>query len=390
MASAAPLLAQKKSSGIRPAGIVVILADDLSAWMLGCYGNQEIRTPAVDLLARSGTRFLHHCVCTPASAPSRATLFTGRVPRQHGILDVTGGNVALRNETLIQDVLAAAGYNCEEVTTAGGRAAQFLEAQKPGQNFFLVANGLSPLAPYDGLPQKYYDMYAKAGFVTTGWLPAAANASEGKEYLKDTVGSLRKCAAAVSALDDQVAALVSVLDKRGLRDGTLLIFTSINGMLGGRHGLWGTGLGSDPINMYADVVETPMIWNWPGRIPTEGARPELVSSYDFFPSILEVAGLTPPAGGNLCGRSYLSPVMNTPLPRKQPWHNLVYGALRNTEMMRDARFKLVLRDNGASPGELYDWRADPLEHVNQYDNAAFITTRAAMTKQLRAWREKYV
>ena len=95
MASAAPLLAQKKSSGIRPAGIVVILADDLGAWMLGCYGNQEIRTPAVDLLARSGTRFLHHCVCTPASAPSRATLFTGRVPRQHGILDVTGGNVAL-------------------------------------------------------------------------------------------------------------------------------------------------------------------------------------------------------------------------------------------------------------------------------------------------------
>ena len=98
----------------------------------------------------------------------------------------------------------------------------------------------------------------------------------------------------------------------------------------------------------------------------------MVSSYDFFPSILEVAGLTPPAGGNLCGRSYLSPVMNTPLPRKQPWHNLGYGALRNTEVLRDA------------------WRADPLEHVNQYDNAAFITTRATMTKQLRAWREKYV
>jgi len=86
--------------------------------------------------------------------------------------------------------------------------------------------------------------------------------------------------------------------------------------------------------MYADVAETPMIWNWPGRIPTEGARPE--------------------------------------------------------QMLRDARFKLVLRDNGGGPGELYDWRADPLEHVNQYDNAAFITTRAAMTKQLRAWREKYV
>ena len=44
---------------------------------------------------------------------------------------------------------------------------------------------------------------------------------------------------------------------------------------------------------------------------------------------------------------------------------------------------------GVSPSELYDLRADPLERVNQYDNAAYITTRAAMAKQLRAWREKF-
>lgn len=376
--SAAPLLAQRTRGGKRP-NIVLILAEDLGAWMLGCFGNKEIRTPQIDLLARGGTRFLHHCVSTPAPVPSRATLLTGVLPRQTATL----------KQITISDVLASAGYKCGDTTTSDSNAAQFLEEQKAGQPFFLLVNCQNPRAPYDGLPQEYYDLYSKATFETTGWLPAAANAAEGKELLKDTVGSLRKCAAAVSALDDQVGALVSLLDKRGLRDDTLVIFTTRNGLLAGRHGLWGTGLGSDPVNMYAEAVETPMIWNQPGTIPIEGTRPELVSSYDLFPSLCEAAGVTPPKDRSLCGRSYVLPVKNLPLPRKEPWRNVVFGALQNTEMIRDPRFKLVLR-NGAGPNELYDLRADPLERVNQYENPSFVTVRAAMATQLRAWREKYV
>jgi arylsulfatase A-like enzyme len=83
-AASAPLFAQK---AIRQPNVVLIVADDLAAWMLGCYGNGEIRTPNIDLLARSGTRFANNFVCTPICSASRATLFTGRTPRQHGIHD---------------------------------------------------------------------------------------------------------------------------------------------------------------------------------------------------------------------------------------------------------------------------------------------------------------
>ncbi len=220
--SAVPLLAQRKSSGRKP-NILLVLANDLGAWMLGCFGNKEIRTPNLDLLARGGTRFLRHSVCAPAGAPGRASLLTGRTPRQHGLEDAPA---RFRNEIMISDLLASAGYNCgyvgrwdmgegekpqhgfrswytlPEMMTQ--RAAQFLEEQKAEAPFFLVASYFLPDAPYDGHPRKYYDQYAKTTFETTGWLPAASNAAQGKEYLKDTVGSLRKCAAAVSALDDQV------------------------------------------------------------------------------------------------------------------------------------------------------------------------------------------
>jgi len=49
--AAAPLFAQRPAPPARP-NILLILADDLAAWMLGCYGNREIRTPNIDLLAR--------------------------------------------------------------------------------------------------------------------------------------------------------------------------------------------------------------------------------------------------------------------------------------------------------------------------------------------------
>jgi arylsulfatase A-like enzyme len=438
MSSAAPLLAMKKAPG--RSSIVLVLADELGAWMLGCYGNQEIRTPNINLLARGGTRFLHHCVCTPASPASRATLFTGRVPRQHGMEDMPEGEsgtpASFRQEVMISDLLASSGYNCGYVgkwnmgddakpqrgfrfwyTMPAGagpyqnprmswngqiaqeqgylpelmtrKAVAFLEEQKPGQPFFLVASYQNPRAPLDGHPQKYYDAYARAAFETAGWLPRAANAAEGKEYLGDTVGSLRKCAAAVTALDDQLPALIATLDKKGLRDETLVIFSAASGLLAGRHGLWSAGRASDPVNMYAEAIESPMIWNWPGRTPVEAMRPELISSYDLFPSLCEVAGVPVPVGRGLFGRSYVPLATNEPLPKKQPWRNLVFGHLGNTEMVEDTRCKLLLRNGGAGPNELYDLRKDPRERVNEYDNGEFITLRDAMAKELVQWRKKH-
>ena len=69
-------LAAKKTPPLRP-NIVLILTDNLGAWMLGCYGNQEIKTPNLDELSRTGMRLQHAFVYTPEAALSRTLLLTG-------------------------------------------------------------------------------------------------------------------------------------------------------------------------------------------------------------------------------------------------------------------------------------------------------------------------
>ena len=135
-------------------------------------------------------------------------------------------------------------------------------------------------------------------------------------------------------------------------------------------------------------MAVPMIWNWPGKVPPMAARPELVSFLDFFPTLCEVTGVEPPADRNLCGRSYWLLASGRVRDMKEPWRNLVFGHYRNTEMARDPRYKLVLRDGGEGPGELYDLRQDPREKVNQYDNPEYVTVRDALRRRIEEWRQR--
>lgn len=449
---AAPLAAQQRNrTAAAPArpNIILVVADDLASWMLGCYGNREIRTPNIDLLARAGTRFANSFVATPICSASRATLFTGRVPRQHGIHDFLTPKpidtppqgqkeppASFAQETMISDVLVANGYTCgyigkwhmggdikpghgyshtytfdggsspyqnpvmylngerrqeqgylTEITTHG--ALKFIDQQQAGKPFFLTVSYFNPHTPYSGHPQKYYDMYANTNFETVGWETPAPNALREKDLLKDTVGNLRRCAASTTALDDQIPALLAKLGEKGIRDNTLVVFTGDNGFLLGRHGLWSKGLASDPINMYEEVMQVPMIWNWMGKVPAEAARPELVSFYDFVPTLCDVLDIEVP-NRNLCGRSYWPLANGRGLERKDVWPGTVFGHFRNTEMARDRYYKLVLRDEGRGPGELFDLRTDPREKANQYDNPQYLTVRGRLTNELAAWRKRCV
>ena len=67
--------------------LVFILSDDQGAWAMGCAGNEEIRSPNLDRLAREGIRFDNFFCASPVCAPARASIQTGRIPSQHGVLD---------------------------------------------------------------------------------------------------------------------------------------------------------------------------------------------------------------------------------------------------------------------------------------------------------------
>jgi choline-sulfatase len=440
--------AYQKNQPVQRPNVLVILADDLAAWMLGCYGNKEIKTPNIDNVARGGLRFANAFCASPICSPSRATFFTGRVPRQHGIHDFLTERpienppqgqkeppASFRSEVMISDLLAKAGYSCGYVgkwhmgedaqpghgykytyTMMGGsrsytdpemylngekvqekgylaelmthRACEFLDKQAAGTPFFLTVAYLNPHTPYSGHPQKYYDMYANTPFDTVGWEPAAPNALREKEMLTDTVGNLRRCAAATTALDDQIPVIIRKLQERKLWDNTLIVITGDNGYLLGRHGLWSKGLASDPINMYDEVVRVPLILSWPGKIPTGEMAPEMVSFYDVLPTLCDATGIAPPSNRGLAGRSFLPIAKRDPLPKNSPWRNIVFGHFRNTEMARDARYKLVLRNEGKGPNELFDVTADPREKANRYDDPRYVSVRDRLTNELSAWRKQ--
>ena len=365
---ALPALADKKPLGEQP-NVLLILVDGLPTWILGCYGNREVRTPNIDRLAQTGTRFLNHYACAPVADIARAALLTGRTTMQ---LKDAG-------EVTLEKLLGAIGYACG-ASADGAGAARFLDAQSAAKPFFLTA----ALAPYASLPEA--GPYAQAKLDTFAQEAAAKNAARGKEMLgAPLLANLRRVAAATTALDLEIGAMVAKTTQKKLLDNTLIILTSPCGSLFGRHGLWASGDASDPVNMYEEAIGTPMVWSWSGHVVPLATRPEMVSAYDLVPTICDITPAQLPER-NLCGRSYLALASGRPLPKKQPWRTTVFAQYGDTAMARSDRYKLIARNEG---GELYDDKVDPREKLNQYDNPQFMTVKASLQTELGKWRQKY-
>ncbi len=345
----APLLAAtKKAAPAERPNVVLVVARDLGAYMVGCYGNSEVRTPNIDRLAQTGVRF--------------------------------AASFAYAAKAFDPGPFSGAGYAAGNATTPA-EAVSFVDAQASGKPFFLTVSWQSPLtAPAS---QKNIDLYAATGFETTGWEPAAPNATH-KDMLRDTRGNLRKYAASLTTLDEQLAGLHEKLQQRAVADNTLILFTSTGGFLLGHHGLWGDASASNPPNMYDEVVKTPLIWCWPSRFPPQTVRNDVVNSVDLMPSLCELTGLTPPAEG----ASYLPFVYGRPMPKKRTWNDVTFASFGNTEMARDNRYKLVLRDQGKGPNEFYDEVADGRELNNEYDNPHYANQKERLTASLAARRGK--
>ena len=348
--TAPALAATKKQAPVERPNILLIVADGIGAYMLGCYANTEIRTPNLDRLAQTGVRFANAFASAPA------------------------GQQLGPNDAALSTALAAAGYN-----PASG--IDSLDSQTPGKPFFLTVTWPNPATV--PVAQKELDLYAKTSFEAMGWEPAAPNATH-KDMLRDVPGNLRKYAAGITTLDGQLAPLFAKLQQHNLAENTLIIFTSTHGFLVGHHGLWGDGTASEPANMFEEVVRVPLIWTWPSRFPPQTVRNDIVGATDLLPTLCELTGATSP---DIHGsKSYLTFAYGRRLPKKQSWYEEVFGRMGNVEMARDDRYKLILRDQGKGPNELYDEVTDAAEKQNQYDNQQYASVRDRLTSVLAARR----
>jgi arylsulfatase A-like enzyme len=188
-------------------------------------------------------------------------------------------------------------------------------------------------------------------------------------------------------MDADVGRIVDRIEELGLREDTLIVFTSDNGYSCGHHGFWGKGNGTFPLNMYENSVKVPLIFSHPGRLPEGGTTRALTSGYDFMPTLVAYLGLPQLDNGGLPGCSFL-PVL-TGESDKGRESVVVYAEYGPTRMLRTREWKYVHR-YPYGPNELYDLINDPDERENRADEPEQSGRIRGMRQQLAEWFARYV
>ena len=424
----------------KPVNVIFILTDDQGIWAAGCYGNPEIHTPNIDRLAATGVRFDNFFCTSPVCSPSRATLLTGRIPSRHGVHDwIRDGNVPpdaevyLEGQTTTTDVLAEHGYVCGisgkwhlgasqlaqhrfshwYVHQKGGGpytdapmvrdgelvdepgyvtnaitddALAFLDDHAGGP-FYLSVHYTAPHSPWTGHPQEIVDSYDDCLFESC---PQEPRHPWAKGFTDEHLGnreSLKGYYAAVTAMDADVGRIIDRVEELGLREDTLIVFTSDNGYSCGHHGFWGKGNGTFPLNMLENSVKVPLIFSQPGRLPQGVSSDALLSGYDVMPTLLEYAGLAGLADARLPGRSFV-PVLTGESDTGRDLV-VVYAEYGPTRMVRTQEWKYVHR-YPYGPNELYDLASDPDERRNLVEEPQHRKRVREMRHHLAEWFAQYV
>jgi arylsulfatase A-like enzyme len=331
--------------------VVFVLADDLGWTDLGCQGSRYYVSPNIDRLADGGLRFTSAYTCGPNCQPTRAALMSGQYGPRTGVYTVGGidrfnwqsrplrpvdnvEKLPLDRVTLGQ-MMKQAGYATalfgkwhlgqdpkhhpaargfdETITSMGkhfdfvtqpkveypkgtyladfltDKAIDFIKRNKE-KPFFLCLHHFAVHAPHE----------AKVDLIAKFKSKPAAGGHRDPTY-----------AAMIASVDESVGRVIAVLDELKLTGNTLVIFTSDNGGVGGyaREGIKGgditdnAPLRSGKGSLYEGGVRVPFIARWPGKVPAGTTTDHPFISVDLFPSLMELAGGTPPRDQPLDGAS---------------------------------------------------------------------------------------
>jgi arylsulfatase A-like enzyme len=432
--SAAPFVQTRRRGATRP-NVVFFLTDDHGAWATGAYGAKGIHTPNIDALARAGTRFTNAFASTPVCSPSRMTYMTGCLPSTHGVQDWLVPEDAfgpksrgwLDGHLTWSELLKQAGYTLgmtgkwhmghddqaqrgftEWATVPGGGgtylnptfvhngqtrqvqrfktdavgdfALDFLNQQKSGNPFCLFVPFYAPHTPYNRTPEAYSAPYINSAFRDFPDLPMHPEVNKGSRGYFNSRQSKLGYSSLITAADANIGRVLRRLDELRLRDDTLVIFSADQGWNAGHHGVWGKGNGTVPFNMLEESLRVPLIWNHPGRI-RDGAPAPMVSSYDFFPTLLDYLGVEAPPNPKRVGRSYAG-FLRGSAPKQ--WRTRLFFEYAYVRAVRSGNLKYIERAEGFA-SELFDLEADPPESKNVFDDPAYRRQRDAFHKELTGY-----
>jgi arylsulfatase A-like enzyme len=260
------------------------------------------------------------------------------------------------------------------------------------ESWFLQCSFIKPHPPLNP-PAEYWEKFRKISYKLPDYPKddlkdvhpamtergADGTGSSTDQQIRDAMIGYYAC---LNFCDDMFGEVLAALDELGLRDDTLVVYTSDHGEMLWDHRLWHKNV------FFDSAVRIPLILRMPGLVPSGVQSQALVEHIDLFPTFCELAGI--PIPGFAQGRSLL-PVLTgqSPVHKDRVYSECYYWGEDSGKvaMMFDGRYKII--DNGEQiPCELYDVKNDPLEITNCAADPAYAATAAALLAELRAWQVK--
>jgi arylsulfatase A-like enzyme len=399
---------------IRP-NILFIMVDDLGKEWISCYGAEDIETPNIDALAKSGMRF-ENAWSMPQCTPSRVTLLTGQYPWRTGWVnhwDVPRWGVGYfdwkpRRNTTFAEILKSAGY----VTAAVGKwqINDFRVTpdamKKHGFDDWCMWTGYETGNPPSA--ERYWDAYINtpqdgsktyAGKfgpdVYTDHLIRFMTEHKDRPMMlyfpmalthgpltttpaePDVETSLEKHKAMVRYTDLLVGRLCKTLDELRIRNRTIIIFTTDNGSGGGLTGtLNGRKIRGGKAKKTENGVCAPFIVNCPGLVPQGVVTDALTDFTDLLPTFAELGGAKVPRDLKIDGVSIAPLLLGKAKDSGRQWiMALGHGPARLDDkgvrgqvdyaerVIRDKRYKVWVSEQRQIT-QLYDLQSDPFEQKN--------------------------
>ncbi|MFB3789603.1 MAG: sulfatase [bacterium] len=407
--------------------ILLILADQHRGMDLRCAGNSQIQTPNLDRLAREGVFFDNAIAHSPLCTPSRAILLTGKYPIANGC--VSNDLLLPTGQPTLATVLTGRGYRSgyigkwhldgiprSQFTPPGPRrqgfdaywaaynchhayfepkyyrdtpelieksgyepdvqtdlAIEFLQ-QNPAAPFFLMVSYGPPHDPYDQVPAAYKSLYDPAKLDLRPNAPNA-NRSQISGYY-----------AHITALDADTGRLIQTLEELGIRENTLIVYTSDHGDMLGSHGR------KNKQQPWEESIRVPLIFSQPGRLAAGTKSDLLFGTADLAPTLLGLTGAPVPAemegqdlSGSLLGGAGPArdsvPILDIiPADQAKQWNGRTWRGVR-TRRHTYARFV-------DADWVLYDNWADPYQKDNLIGRPEHRALRDAMENELQRWLKR--
>ncbi|MBA3312229.1 MAG: sulfatase-like hydrolase/transferase [Planctomycetota bacterium] len=385
------ILLSRSAFAIEPQrpNVLFLFTDDQRADAVGAFDHPVLKTPNLDALVRSGFTIKNaYCLGSNVGAvcsPSRNMLLSGRAYFRWE------GRMAPPEPANWPDSMKAAGYETyhhgkrgntaieiqkrfdhnkyvsnDEAERRSGEpgkeivddAVAFLKDREAAKPFFMYLAFGNPHDPRVAA-QKYRDLYDAASIplpknylpvhpFDNGWMTGRDESLAPWPRTEDIVREhLHDYYATITALDSHIGRLLSSLDDHGLRENTLIVFSSDHGLAVGSHGLFGKQ------NVYEDGMKAPLVFSGAGI--RYGESDAMVYLVDLYPTVCDLVGVEPPT--SIDGRSFAN-VLRGESDEARDAIFLAYEDMQRA--VRDDRWKLIVYPK-INRVQLFDLKTDPHE-----------------------------